>query len=152
MRKFFLFFALICSFHVVGQIKYITNKEFTVQGKAFDNTPFYHRIDTNKYANLPEKVKGLFTAPAGLYVIFKSNTSQIKLDWTTRSTYLGANTTGIMARGFDLYIKENGKWIFAGAALPNQQNIKSELISSRIYQRQKRNSYFICHFGTKLQI
>jgi len=126
MRKFFLFFALICSFHVVGQIKYITNKEFTIQGKAFYNTPFYHRIDTNKYANLTEKVKGLFTAPAGLYVACKSNTSQIKLDWTTRSTYLGANTTGIMARGLDLYIKENGKWIFAGVALPNQQNIKSE--------------------------
>lgn len=126
MRKFFLLFALICSFEVFGQIKYITNKEFTVQGKAFDNAPFYHRIDTNKYANLPEKVKGLFTAPSGLYVTFKSNTSQIKLDWTTRSTYLGANTTGIMARGLDFYIKENGKWIFAGAALPNQQNIKSE--------------------------
>ncbi|MGV0965070.1 SGNH/GDSL hydrolase family protein [Empedobacter falsenii] len=126
MKKFFLLFALICSFQVLGQIKYITNKEFTIQGKAFDNAPFYHRIDTNKYANLPEKVKGLFTAPAGLYVTFKSNTSQIKLDWTTRSTYLGANTTGIMARGLDLYIKENGKWMFAGAALPNQQNIKSE--------------------------
>ena len=34
MRKFILFFALICSFHVVGQIKYITNKEFTVQGRG----------------------------------------------------------------------------------------------------------------------
>lgn len=126
MKKFLLLFSIICSFHAFGQIKFVTNKEFTIQGKAFNNVPFYHRIDTNKYTNLPEKVKTLFSAPAGLYVSFKSNTSQIKLDWTTRSTYLGANMTGIMARGLDLYIKENGKWIFAGAALPNQQNIKSE--------------------------
>ena len=127
MKKATLFILLFCSVQLFAQqLKYITDKNFTVQGKAFNNAPFYHRIDTNKYAKLPTKVKELLTAPAGLYVAFKSNTSQIKLDWTTRSTYLGANTTGIMARGLDLYIKENGKWIFAGAALPNQQNIKSE--------------------------
>jgi hypothetical protein len=128
LKKILILTLLAYSFNIFGQIKYITNKDFTVQGKAFNtlSTPFYHRIDTQKYNNLPIKVKDLFTTPAGLYIAFKSNTSQIKLDWSTRSTYLGANTTGIMARGLDLYIKENGKWIFAGAALPNQQNVKSE--------------------------
>ena len=127
MKKYFLLFSLFITFQLFAQqLKYITNKEFTIQGKAFQNTPFYHRIDTDKYPNLPPKVKTLFTDPAGLYISFKSNTSKIKLDWTTRSTYLGANTTGIMARGMDLYTKENGKWIFAGAALPNQQSVKSD--------------------------
>ncbi len=127
MKKSILFVLLLSSLQLFAQqIKYITNKEFTVQGKAFNNAPFYQRIDTDKYSNLPVQVKKSFTNPAGLFVSFKSNTSQIKLDWTTRSTYLGANITGIMARGLDLYIKENGKWIFAGAALPNQQEVKSE--------------------------
>ena len=88
MKKATLFIFLFCSVQLFAQqLKYITDKNFTVQGKAFNNAPFYHRIDTNKYAKLPTKVKELLTAPAGLYVAFKSNTSQIKLDWTTRSTY-----------------------------------------------------------------
>ena len=97
----------------------ISSKQLTIQGRAFDNSPKFHRVDTAKYGNLPKAVKRLLTNSPGMYTTFRSNTETVAIDWTTADAKLGNNSTPIMSRGFDLYVKENDGWHFAGVARPD---------------------------------
>lgn len=38
----------------------------------------------------------------------------------------GANTTLIAQRGLDLYIRRDGKWVFAGVGVPNKSGTQHE--------------------------
>lgn len=121
--KFVLFIILFGLNAVLfGQeIIYKTQDSFTIQGKISENGPRFSRIDPLKYSNLPQAVKKRLAYPAGLFVHFLSNTTQVNLQWSTKEISHGVNMNGIMARGMDLYIKEGNQWIFAGVARPTDQ-------------------------------
>jgi lysophospholipase L1-like esterase len=91
----------------------------TVYGKAEDNGNSFHRIDTNRYPNIPGNVKRLLTNGAGLFVSFKSNSEYVKAKWCVTSRGVSPNMTEIAYKGLDLYIKnKEGKWQFAGSGSP----------------------------------
>lgn len=99
-------------------IVYTDAKELTLIGKATPTPNFYHRIDTVKYNNIPPRVKKLFTQSAGLAITFKTNSNIISARWSTANPKSDNNTTDIMRKGLDLYIKRDGQWIFAGVGRP----------------------------------
>ena len=99
--------------------KYIDVKTLTLVGKASDTDLFYHRIDTLKYNEMPKTVKKLFTHSAGLAISFKTNSKNISARWAVSSPVVRTNMAGIGHSGLDLYIKEDGQWIFAGVGRPD---------------------------------
>lgn len=87
-----------------------------VYGKYFETTEYFHRVDTLKYGNMPAGVKKLFTNSAGLFVTFKSNSSELYAKWCTTDKKVGLNLTAIANKGLDVYIKnKKGKWQYAGS-------------------------------------
>lgn len=80
-------------------------------GKAFDTPNPYHRIDTVKYKGFDARENEMCREPAGLTVLFKTNADKIGV-----SVSFGDVAGGPYAsyRGFDLYIKKDGKWLWAG--------------------------------------
>ncbi len=121
-----LIFLLSCSISKLTAQQIIPSQQLTIQGRAFANSPQFHRVDTAKYNNLPKAVKKLLTNSPGMYTSFKSNTKNLSIHWTTKDAKLGNNSTPIMSRGFDLYVKEKDGWHFAGVARPDLINASSK--------------------------
>ena len=114
MRKFF--FSIIClalSVSVFGQ-RFTEASDLTIVGKVFPDTPNpYERMDFTKYGGWTEKDRNLLEMPSGIIISFKTNSSGIWVKPEFKEIYQ-SQTSGFAARGFDLYIKKDGEWLWAG--------------------------------------
>lgn len=122
----------------------IPSSTLTVQGRAFPEAPNFHRVDTAKYHDLPPAVKKLYTHSTGLFVTFRTNSSKLSIDWETADARLGNNSTPIMSRGFDVYVKEQSGWRFAGVARPHLQKSKSSF--TMVEDMEKTEKEFLLYF------
>lgn len=123
MRSIFIAIGLLlCSYAAVGQtpekVKYVFTEasELTMIGKIHEDTPNpYHRVDTVKYKGFTASENLQVRCPAGLAVLFKTNSTVItvKTDWGYE--YTGLNTMPLAYRGYDLYIKQDGRWLWAAS-------------------------------------
>jgi len=84
-------------------------------GKAFDTPNPYHRIDTVVYKGFTVKENMQCRMPAGLTVLFKTDATRIGISVTFNPKNISTDAYRSY-RGFDLYIKKDGKWLWAGAA------------------------------------
>lgn len=126
MKKVFIAIGLLfCSFLASAQtqdnVNYVFTEasELTLIGKIHEDTPNpYHRVDTVKYKGFTEKENRQVRCPAGLAVLFKTNSTVItvKTDWGFE--YSAVNTMPMAYRGYDLYIKNDGEWLWAASAAP----------------------------------
>lgn len=102
-------------------------------GKIHDNTPNpYHRVDTARYKGWNKVENAQVRCPAGLAVLFKTNSSTIsvKTEYGWKSDFI--NMTAISYKGYDLYIKRNGKWTYAasGVTMPGEEDANLVLVSN----------------------
>ncbi len=82
-------------------------------GKIHADTPNpYHRVDTVKYKGFTKGENIQVRCAAGLAVLFKTNSSSIAVK--PEYGYLG-DASSISVRGYDLYIKKDGKWLYAAS-------------------------------------
>ena len=85
-------------------------------GKIHKNTPNpYHRVDTVKYKGFTKGENTQVRCSAGLAVLFKTNSTSIAVK--PEYGYLGdsKSTMAISMRGYDLYIKKDGQWLYAAS-------------------------------------
>lgn len=116
---FYLAFFILITFQKVhGQTRFIKSDEFTIQGKTKHKGANFHRIDTTQHQDLPKNIKNLMTNGAGLYIAFKTNSQQISVKWCTSSSKTYPNLSAIAFEGLDLYIKQDGQWLYAGVGRP----------------------------------
>lgn len=116
MKKTLLLLALLCSLSLsaMGQkLKFVDATELGIHGytKQTDKSPYY-RFDHTPY-EFNKTIVGHSKHSSGLYVVFKTNSSQISATWENTPRRLGDNMSGILQLGLDLYIKVDGKWKFA---------------------------------------
>lgn len=114
MKKIFLFFALALTAATLcaqNGWKMTEASDLTLVGKAFDTPNPYHRIDTVRFKGFNEGENVQCRVPAGLAVIFKTDAETIAVSAT-----FGYRSGGSYRsyRGFDLYIKKDGLWTWAG--------------------------------------
>lgn len=105
--------------------KYVDASTLTIINKAQDDGLTYNRIDTSKY-KLTENVRNTLSLGTGLAIIFTTNSRAIHARWTTKHNMVGTNMTSILHSGLDIYIRDNGEWVFAGIARPNITDTKHE--------------------------
>jgi hypothetical protein len=112
--------SLLVSFSAISQtpkdVKYFYTEasELNLIGKIHDDTPNpYHRVDTVKYKGFTKKENFQVRCSAGLAVLFKTNstTISVKADFANISEH--NSTMSVATRGFGLYIKKDGKWLYA---------------------------------------
>ncbi len=74
----------------------------------------YFRFDCEPYNFKEKKVRQYSRYPVGMYVTFKTNSSQVWASWENVSRWIGDNMTPIFQLGLDLYIKDGDRWVFCG--------------------------------------
>ena len=76
-------------------------------------------MDTARYKGFTTEEVRLLLEPSGTAVAFRTDSPSIRVLPVYVRPYFGGGTTGFAGRGFDLYIKEDGKWLWAAAGLQN---------------------------------
>src|SRR5690606_2099983 len=129
MKKYLLL-AFVLLFHSgmllwsqnASQVRFIDATELTLIGKALPTSHPYHRIDTTVYKGLSESENIQARCTSGMALVFSTNSDFIDLRpqyiWERKSD----NMTGLASAGFDLYIKKDGKWVYANTAVPAKRN------------------------------
>ena len=121
-RLILLFAAAALTISALAQTPKDVNYVFTeaselnLIGKIHDNTPNpYHRVDTVKYKGFTVSENRQVRCPAGMAVLFKTNSTVITVKTDFGWEWESVSTMPIAYRGYDLYIKKDGKWIYAEA-------------------------------------
>lgn len=86
--------------------------ELGLLGKAFETPNPYHRIDTVVYKGFTDSENKQCRVPAGLAVMFRTDATSIGVAAEFGQVRSDAPFASYM--GFDLYIKKDGKWLWAG--------------------------------------
>lgn len=109
-------------------------------GKLFNDTPNpYHRVDTVKFKGFTNGENNQVRCPAGLAVLFKTNSSTISVKSEFGYEYENVNTMPIAYRGYDLYIKKDGKWLWAasGATKPGAHSSDNKVLIKDMDRSEK---------------
>ena len=100
---------------------YTEASDLTLVGKLFTDTPVpYHRVDTVIYKGFTKGENLQVRESSGISVAFRTNSSAIRVKTVYGEMQYPTNTSGIAARGYDLYIKKGGKWLFANAQVRSE--------------------------------
>ena len=118
MKRLLTIIALLCVIVLSAtaqELKWIDATKLGIHGytKKTDKNPYY-RYDHTPYEGLNNTVVGHSKKCTGLYLAFKTNSSQIAATWENVPRRTADNMTGILQLGLDLYIKVDGEWRFAG--------------------------------------
>lgn len=110
-------------FHAASAQKYVDASTLTIIGRTcpMEGHPYY-RVDTTRYRFDNATIRHYCGYPAGVAVLFTTDSRRIEARWTTAPRSYGWNMTPVLQRGMDLYVRENGVWTMAGAARPGLQD------------------------------
>ena len=97
---------------------YIDASSLTIINKANDDGEPLKRLNISQF-NIPKHSRFYLTQSTGIAVLFRTNSRAIGAVWTTTKTKQGVNYTPLFQNGLDLYIRKNGKWVFAGIGKPS---------------------------------
>ena len=94
--------------------KFVDAKTLTLIGKS--NVPtgeYYHRIDTTVFPLGKKGERQQAISPAGWALLFKTDSPAIQIKAEFGWEYESMNTMPLAYHGFDLYIQQDGKWLWA---------------------------------------
>lgn len=126
--------ALVCA-AAFGQTpkdvkyKFTEASELNLIGKIMPDTPNpYHRVDTVKYKGFTVGENRQVRCPVGLAVLFKTNSSVITVKTEWGWVYSSVATMPIAYRGYDLYIKKDGEWVWAASGATKPEHGEDNLV------------------------
>lgn len=109
--------------------KFTEASELTLVGKIFEDTPNpYHRVDTVKYKGFTKSENLQCRMSSGIAVVFKTDSKVISVKTDYAVPARPTNTNYFSGRGYDLYIRQNGKWVFAGANCPSDKQLADNIV------------------------
>ncbi len=137
MKRLFIFLiaCVALSMTTSAQLKFVDATELGIHGhtQKSDKSPYY-RFDHTPYKGFSKIIINYSKSPSGLYIVFKTNSSQISASWENVPHRMGDNMSGILQHGLDLYIKDDGKWKFASvgrvSTLPQKNKRTRSLIKN----------------------
>jgi len=108
---------------------YTEASDLTLTGKLIDTPNPYHRVDTVRFKGFTKSENNQVRNSAGIAVAFRTNSPTISVLTKYGNVGWPNNTGGYSARGYDLYIRRDGQWIWAGAGCPGDLEKPFNLIS-----------------------
>ena len=141
MKILLLAFACLISFSATAQkLQYVDAVELGIHGHTQKSEKYpYYRFDYTPYG-FEKGVVSHSKKSTGLYVVFKTNSSQIAASWENVPHRMGDNMTGISQHGLDLYIKKDGEWKFASvgrvSTLP-EKNKRTKVLVKNMAEGEK---------------
>lgn len=110
-------FTVISTFAQTTEYIYVEASNLTLFGKlmpGMTSNP-YHRVDTTRYTGFTKREAKLVTMSSGMGCVFKTNSRSISILAKYNYKDCQPNTSDVSVQGFDLYIKQDGKWLWAAA-------------------------------------
>ena len=140
MKKLLLIVALLCFVASTSAQKWVDARELAIHGytKKSEKYPYY-RFDHTPY-QLGKSLTTMAKGATGLYVTFKTNSSNISASWSVVPHRMRDNMPIIMQRGLDLYTKIDGEWHYVQASrIPCDPAITSynKLLAKRLPKEEK---------------
>lgn len=116
---------------VDDDFSYVEASNFTLIGKIMDTNVPYARVDTAIYKGWSEWENFEVRTSTGLAVMFKTDSKIIRVLGDYGELYNGVSTNVLSHRGYDLYILEDGKWLWAGTGCPpvGKENTSVKIVS-----------------------
>ena len=108
----------LCAAAFGQKVRYYNAADLNVIGKAIPTSKDFTRIDTTAYKFNDEVIEEYACHSTGLAVLFATDSPFIKARWVTSEKNASENMTAIAQKGLDLYIKQDGEWVFAGVGRP----------------------------------
>ncbi len=96
--------------------------DLTITGKLIKTANPYHRVDTSEFNGFSKTENFQIRCSSGLAVLFKTNSTSITILPVYGESRRSTVTPDLAQLGFDLYIKKNGEWIFAGSGVGKKLN------------------------------
>jgi len=123
----FCLLALPCH----AQQDYTDALSLTVVGKYTETAHPWDRLDERE--GMSETEKGQARMCAGMAVAFSTNSKTIgvRVVWRKKAAD-GGNMGPISARGFDLYMQRDGRWLWAGNGYP--KNTPGEPVEAELFK------------------
>lgn len=118
--KYLLFVALLCNLcRAEAQLRYTDVSAWPLLHKAQPTAQPFQRIDSLRYPDMPRAQKELWCHGAGLAVGFETDSPTIGIRWSCTPRKSLHNASDIAQSGLDLYIRKEGRWVYAGSAVPS---------------------------------
>jgi len=95
----------------------ISANEVDLDTPATDS--YYSRLSASVEGNVRDIIWDLAQNSTGIAVRFRTNSRNIKVRWTLLSNFRMHHMTTVGICGMDMYAYDNGRWRFAGVAVPN---------------------------------
>ncbi len=104
-------------------LQYTEASDLTLVGKLMPDTPNpYHRVDTVRFKRFTRGENAQVRMSSGISVAFRTDSKRIAVKTVYGSRVFPVNTGSYSARGYDLYIKKDGQWTWAGVGVASQEN------------------------------
>lgn len=98
-------------------------------GKILEDTSNpYHRVDTVKYKGFTQSENIQVRCSAGLAVLFRTNSTTVSVKTDYGYMNMATNTMGISLRGYDLYVRKDGEWLYAASKANSVGKEESNLV------------------------
>lgn len=108
---------------------YTEASELTLVGKLMPGKTAnpYHRVDTSLYKGFTKRENLLVRMSSGMGCVFKTNSKSISILTEYGQMDDPVNTMHISARGYDLYIRKDGKWLWAASGVNSRGKLDQPL-------------------------
>lgn len=132
MKRIFSAFVLaasciLCAAQTPDDVKYVYTEasDLTLVGKLMPGKTQnpYHRVDTTLYKGFTKGENSLIRMSSGMACAFRTNSTSISVLTVFGQVGWPDNTNGFSGRGYDLYIKKDGSWIYAGSGVPGRDQL-----------------------------
>ena len=110
----------MCSFAQTpknAEYVYTEASELNLIGKILDTPNPYHRVDTCIFKGFTKGENEQVRSSAGIAVLFRTDSPSISISSEYGYKNYGLSTMPFALRGYDLYIKKDGKWLWAADAV-----------------------------------
>lgn len=98
-------------------VKYVFTEasDLNLIGKVIDTPNPYHRVDTCEFKGFDRTENAQVRCSAGLAVLFRTNSTSIAIESEFGYRNYGMTTMPLALRGYDLYVRKDGKWLWAAS-------------------------------------
>ena len=119
----------ICGYAQQKEYVYTEASEFTLIGKLMPDMTAnpYHRVDTTRYKGFAKRENKLVRMSSGMGCVFKTDSKSISILTKYGEMDDPVNTNIISARGYDLYIRKNGEWLWAASGVRSRKTLEKPL-------------------------
>jgi len=109
-------------------ILWVDAKKLTIEGVGWkEGIADYTRIPDKFQTVVTSKLWSLSRNSSGISVHFTvKGTAFVKARWTLKENNYMAHMTPQAVNGLDLYVKMNGKWVWAGIGKPSKEGLQQE--------------------------